>query len=112
MYSELQRQLLFIGVCIPVRLTMIYIVNKLINTKYKFFIKFIYLVLGLLFMYRFIQFSTKDRGGFGNKVWWNDLRLVHSLMYIAFILTDDIRLLLINVMLGVLGFINNYFIGY
>jgi len=112
MYSELQRHLLFIGVCIPVRLIIIYIVNTYINTNYINFIRGIYLVLALLFMYKFINFSTQERGGFGNKVWWNNLRLVHSLMYMAFVLTDDIRLLLVNVMFGILGFINNYFIGY
>ena len=109
MYSELQRQFLFIGVCIPFRLLMIY---AYINTKYKPLIKFIYLVMALLFIYKFINFSTKERGGFGNKVWWNNLRLVHGLMYTAFILTEDTRLLLLNVILGVLGFLNNYFIGY
>jgi hypothetical protein len=112
MYSELYRKLLFIGVCIPVRLTMIYITNTYINTKYKPLIKFIYLVLALLFMYRFVHFTTKERGGFGNKVWWNNLRMVHSVMYVAFIVTDDIRVLLLNVILGVLGFLNNYFIDY
>ena len=109
MYSELHRKLLFIGVCIPVRLTMIY---AYINTKYKPLIKFIYLVLALLFIYRFVHFTTKERGGFGNKVWWNNLRMVHSVMYVAFIVTDDIRVLLLNVILGVLGFLNNYFIDY
>lgn len=112
MYSELHRKLLFIGVCIPVRLTMIYITNTYINTKYNPLIKFIYLVLALLFIYRFVHFTTKERGGFGNKVWWNNLRMVHSVMYVAFIVTEDIRVLLLNVILGVLGFLNNYFIDY
>ena len=57
MYSELQRKLLFIGVCIPVRLTMIYIVSTYINTNYKLLIKFIYFILGIQFIYKFIHFS-------------------------------------------------------
>ena len=38
-------------------------------------------IVALGFFYSYMRYKTTDTGAFGGKVWWNDLRLVHSVLY-------------------------------
>lgn len=79
-----KRFLAFLLACIPIRFLFVYIAKT---------ISPIYLpYLGLLALLPAIGFLTIYFGGiykkggetFGQKIWWNDLRPVHGLLYICF----------------------------
>lgn len=79
-----KRFLLFLGVCIPLRLAIAYI-SSILSANMLFWMGIIALipVLGMLSIY---FFKLRETGGevFGNKIWWNDLRPVHAIDYLIF----------------------------
>lgn len=79
-----KRFLLFLGLCIPVRLALAYI-SSIVNANLLFWMGIIALIpaLGWLSIY---FFKLRETGGevFGNKIWWNDLRPIHAINYLFF----------------------------
>lgn len=104
----------FIG-CIGARLALT-LLAKYINTKYLPYLSIITLLIGLGFLKKFITYKNNEKGFFGNKVWWNNYRLIHSFFYLTFSVLafnkykDAYLILLIDTILGVIFFINKYFI--
>ena len=110
-----KRFVLFLVGCIGIRTLFVY-VAKTINLKYLPYMGYLALIpaIGFLFIY-----LTKSRttGGevFGGKIWWNDLRPVHSLLYglFAFNAISQIKsawvYLLIDVIIGLLSFIIHHY---
>lgn len=113
MTSENRRIYIYIFGCLLIRLLFIIIV-KFVNIKYLPFFGIITLILSILFIRSFIK--NKKVGFFGGKVWWNNLRLFHSIMYLIFSICSFYKIpssyiiLIFDLLIGLLFFINNYFI--
>ena len=107
-----KRFLLFLGLCIPTRLLIVYIskISRKENIKYLGYLSLI-LATGFLLIY---IFSLRKTGleTFGKKIWWNNLRPLHALLYYLFAYLaingnkDAWKALLIDTVVG----LNSFFI--
>jgi len=79
-----KRFLLFIFGCIFVR-TIFVVVAKKINKKYLPYLGYLALFVGISFLNIYF-FKPRSTGVevFGDKIWWNDIRIVHGFLYILF----------------------------
>ena len=104
----------FIG-CIGTRLGLT-LLAKYINTKYLPYLSIITLLIALGFLKNYITYKNSEKGFFGNKVWWNNYRLIHSFFYLTFSVLAFAKnryayiILLIDTLLSVFFFINKYFL--
>ena len=104
-----KRFLAFLLLCIPVRIGFVFIA-KSVDKKYLPYLGYIGLIIGLGFMYNFI--FTKKRGGTFNQIaWWNNLRPLHSILYLTFAYLAINKnpkayiLLLLDVTIGFISFV-------
>ena len=77
------RFILFLFGCIVVRFLFVFIAKK--YQKYLPFMGSLALLVSIGFLY--VYFSKSRITGqevFGEKIWWNDLRPVHALLYLLF----------------------------
>jgi hypothetical protein len=83
--NQLQkRMIMFLIGCIGVR-SLFVIVAKNINPKYLKYLGYLALLPAIGFMYIYVTGSRKTGAEtFGQKIWWNDLRPVHSILYFLF----------------------------
>lgn len=107
-----KRMILFLGGCIVTRLLFVYLAYKLPLFALK-----IMGVIALLISVGFFVifwFNLRKTGAetMGDKIWWNSLRPVHSLLYLIFAILAIMGIqkyawivLLIDVMIGLLFFI-------
>jgi hypothetical protein len=111
--SNLQkRMLLFLGGCIVTRLLFVYLAYKLPLFALKIMgIIALFISIGFFVIF---WFGLRKSGPetMGDKIWWNSLRPVHSLLYLIFAILAIMRIqkyawiaLLIDVMIGLLFFI-------
>ena len=107
----LKRILIFLFGCITVRLLLVYLA-KTLPTKYLKYMGYIALIPAIGFAYIFITGSRKTGAEvFGDKIWWNNLRPVHSLLYFIFAYlainasTKAFIPLLIDVIIGLVSFL-------
>ena len=106
-----KRFLLFIFGCISIRLLFLYIA-KTIDNSYLPILGLLALIPAIGFFYIFFT-NSRDTGPevFGEKIWWNDLRIVHGLLYLIFAILAITRQsyawipLLIDVSIGLLSFL-------
>ena len=79
-----KRFLLFIIGCLGTRLALAVLADK-INKEYLPIMGGLALIPAIGFLYIYF-FSSRKTGPevFGGKIWWNNLRLIHGLIYIAF----------------------------
>jgi hypothetical protein len=83
----------------------------MINKKYLPLLGYLSLIPAIGFAYIFI-FGKRKKGGetFGQKIWWNKVRPIHSILYLIFAylaITKNNNAylpLLIDVIIGLLGF--------
>lgn len=103
--------------CMVARLIMVYIAKN-ININYLPYYGFITLIISIMFFKNYIKYFHKNIniGFFGNKVWWNNNRLIHSLLYFIFSIMAFYKnknswiILLLDTMFGLITFIFKYFI--
>jgi len=106
-----KRIILFLFGCLFARSIPIIILKKI--PKLSIIIVLFYLGIGLSFLKTFM-FSKSNFGFFGGKVWWNNLRLFHSLIYLLFVVLfittkkQYINLLIFDLVISLLSVINNY----
>tara|TARA_B110000208_G_scaffold7450_1_gene9479 strand:+ start:880 stop:1248 length:369 start_codon:yes stop_codon:yes gene_type:complete len=80
----LKRIVLFLFGCMTVRFGLVYLTNKM-PTKYLPYMGYIGLLPAIGFAYIYLTDSRKTGAEvFGDKIWWNDLRPIHSLLYFIF----------------------------
>ena len=80
----LLQQKLFAFLCIPVRMLFVAI-SKFISPDYLPYLGYAALIPASGFAYIYLTNSRQTgQGVFGGKIWWNNLRPVHSLLYFAF----------------------------
>ena len=84
MNSFQKRFLLFLIGCIGMR-SIFVIVAKNSNAEYLKYMGYLALLPAIGFIYIYLTGSRKTGGEtFGEKIWWNDLRPIHSLVYFLF----------------------------
>jgi hypothetical protein len=112
MYTREQRIRYFLLGCFPARLVLAFLAYILPIT----FLPILGMFVGIIalgFFYNYL-FSRSTVGFFGGKVWWEHLRLVHSLIlglfsYLA--LTDNSKgyiVLVIDAFIGLVSFLAKY----
>lgn len=116
-----KRFLLFLFGCIGSRIALtIFIKNQKVNNLPIF--GYLGLTISFGFLYIYLTDSRKTGGEvFGDKIWWNELRVVHGLLYLCFSIYSIKKKnyswipLLIDVSIGLISFLfyhykNNNFI--
>lgn len=108
-----QRIILFLSICITVRLCLV-LAAKFGSNHVQNLLAVFAVTASLGFMYQFFYHPTK-LGGFGGQPWWNRLRPVHAFLYMIFalIIFSGKRkwawtILLTDVIIGLFAFIMHY----
>ena len=110
-----KRFLLFIIGCIGTRSLLVYIAKNT-NKTYLSYMGYIALLPAIGFFYLFFS-GTRKTGAevFGDKIWWNNLRPIHGLLYTLFAYNAIIGnnnswiYLLVDVLLGLISFLIFHF---
>lgn len=111
-----KRFLLFLIGCIGTRSLLVY-VAKTIPIHYLPFLGYLALIPAIGFTYIFLT-GTRQTGAevFGDKIWWNNLRPLHALLYGLFAYNAILKhrfawkFLFIDVAIGLVGFLTYHFI--
>lgn len=106
-----KRFALFIFGCITTRLLLVY-TAKNINKELLVYLGYVTLIPAFVFAYLYISGMRKTGPEvFGGKIWWNDMRPVHSLLYFIFSymainkISGSWKPLLLDVILGFIAFL-------
>jgi hypothetical protein len=106
-----KRFLLFLIGCIGTR-TLFVLIAKNAGPKYLPLLGYLALLPAIGFIYIYLTGSRKTGGEvFGEKIWWNDLRPIHSLLYFLFAYNAIIgntkawMYLLVDVIFGLISFL-------
>ena len=106
-----KRFLLFLFGCIGTRTLLVYLAKNA-NKTYLRYMGYLAILPAIGFFYLFITDSRKTGPEvFGDKIWWNNLRPIHGLMYALFayhaINGNDFAwiYLLIDVIIGLISFL-------
>ena len=106
-----KRFLLFLFGCIGVRSLLVYIAKN-VNTQFLMYMGYLALIPAVGFIYLYLSGSRKvGNEVFGEKIWWNNLRPIHGLMYFLFsynAITGNKNAwiyLLIDVIIGLISFL-------
>lgn len=82
--QEHKRNLLFLVGCLGTRSLLAYAAKYVDKTKLKY-MGYIALVPAIVWLYMyFIKPRTTGPEVFGGKIWWNNWRIVHAMVYILF----------------------------
>ena len=110
-----KRMLMFLIGCIGVR-SLLVVLAKYINIKYLKYLGYLALLPAVGFIYIYLTGSRKTGGEtFGEKIWWNDLRPVHSILYFLFAYNAIIGnrqawiYLLADVLFGLISFLMHHY---
>ena len=106
-----KRFLMFLIGCIGLR-TLFVIITYKINIKYLPYIGFVALLASIGFLYVYLSGIRKTGGEvFGDKIWWDYLRPVHSILYLMFAFfaitknKNAWKFLAVDVILGLTSFL-------
>jgi hypothetical protein len=110
-----KRFLLFLFGCIGTRSLLVYIAKNL-SKQNLFYLGWLTLIPAVGFMYIFLT-GTRPTGAevFGDKIWWNDLRPLHSLLYFVFSYNAIMGnmnawiYLLVDVIIGLIFFLSHHY---
>jgi hypothetical protein len=108
--------LMFLIGCIGARL-LIVMIAKYINTKYLKYLGYLALVPAIGFMYLYLSGARKGLGAFGEKIWWNNLRPIHSILYFLFAYNAIIGnkqawiYLLVDVFISLISFLIHHYVN-
>jgi hypothetical protein len=109
--------LMFLIGCIGLR-SIIVIIAKYINIKYLKYLGYIALLPAIGFIYIYLTGSRKTGAEvFGKKIWWNNLRPIHSILYFLFAYNAIIGnkeswiYLLVDVLIGLISFLLHHYIN-
>jgi len=112
-----QRFLMFLIGCIGTR-SLFVIIAKNINAKYLKYLGYLALLPAIGFMYIYLTGARKTGAEvFGEKIWWNDLRPIHSILYFLFAYNAIIGnkqswiYLLVDVLLGLTSFLVHHYLN-
>lgn len=77
-----KKYLLFFGVCVIIR-SLFVVLAKFISKNYLNYLGYIAIIPALGFFSNYFLIERKT-GIFGQKAWWHELRIVHSVLYFLF----------------------------
>jgi hypothetical protein len=110
-----KRFLLFLIACIGTRSFFVYLA-KIANKNYLQYMGYLFLLPAIGFFYLFLTGSRKTGAEvFGDKIWWNDLRPLHGLLYMLFVYNAINGskfawiFLLIDVIIGLVSFLSFHY---
>jgi hypothetical protein len=110
-----KRFILFLIGCIGLR-TLFVLIAKNIDNDMLPYLGYLAILPALGFMYIYLTDSRKTgQEVFGEKIWWNHLRPIHSLLYFAFAYSAIMKksyswiFLLIDVVFGLVMFLSNHY---
>ena len=84
MNTTQKRFLLFLFGCIGTRTLLVYLAKN-VNTTYLQYMGYLTILPAIGFFYLFLTGSRKTGAEvFGDKIWWNDLRPIHGVLYLLF----------------------------
>jgi hypothetical protein len=106
-----KRFLLFLFGCIGSRTAIVFIAKNA-TKKYLKYLGYLALLPAIGFIYLFLT-GTRKTGAevFGDKIWWNNLRPLHSLLYFLFAYnaiygnTNAWKYILADVIIGLISFL-------
>ena len=106
-----KRFLLFLIGCIGLRTSIAY-VAKIASKTVLMYMGYISIIIGIGFLFIYFTGSRKTGGEtFGDKIWWNDLRPIHGLLYLLFAYNAIIgnreawMFLAVDVLIGLISFL-------
>lgn len=106
--------ILFLGICIPLRLLLTFLAYKFKNLLPYIGIVFLCMAFGFISVY---VTDMRKTGILGQKAWWNELRPVHGVLYLLFAIlafkgkSYSWMILLLDVVIGLFAWIvKQYFI--
>ena len=112
-----QRFLMFLIGCIGLRL-LFAIIAKYVNANYLKYLGYLALLPAIGFLYIFLTGARKTGPEtFGAKIWWNNLRPLHSLLYFLFAYNAIIGnkqawiYLLVDVLFGLISFLVHHYVN-
>ena len=112
-----QRFLMFLIGCIGTR-SLFGIIAKYIDTEYLKYLGYLALLPAIGFMYIYLTGSRKTGAEvFGEEIWWNNLRPVHSILYFLFAYNAIIGnnqswiFLLVDVLIGLISFLIHHYVN-
>ena len=112
-----KRMLLFLIGCIGLR-SLFVVMAKYANTKYLKYLGYLALAPAFGFLYIYLTGARKTGGEtFGEKIWWNKLRPVHSILYFLFAYNAIIGnkqawlYLLVDVLFGLASFLIHHYVN-
>ena len=114
--KDLQKRfLLFLIGCIGIRSLFVYIAKNC-NATFLSYMGYLAIVPAIGFIYIFVTGSRQTGAEvFGEKIWWNNLRPIHALLYLLFAYNAIIGnknawiYLLIDVLLGLTSFLRFHY---
>ena len=109
--------LMFLIGCIGLR-SIFVIIAKYINTNYLKYLGYLALLPAIGFIYIYLTGSRKTGAEvFGEEIWWNNLRPIHSILYFLFAYNAIISnaqswiYLLVDVLIGLISFLLHHYIN-
>lgn len=116
--NDLQKRfLMFLIGCIGTR-SLFVVIAKYINTTYLKYLGYLALLPAIGFMYIYLSGSRKTGAEvFGEKIWWNDVRPVHSILYFLFAYNailgnkESWIYLLVDVLIGLISFLTHHYLN-
>ena len=110
-----KRMLLFLIGCMGTRFLFVYI-SKTISLDYLPYLGYLALLPAIGFIYIYLTGSRETGAeGFGEKIWWNNLRPIHAVLYLIFAYSAITKnknawtWLLLDVLLGLVGFLIHHY---
>ena len=110
-----KRFLLFLFGCIGTRSLLVYLAKN-VNKPYLRYMGYLSILPAIGFFYLFLTGSRQTGAEvFGDKIWWNDLRPIHGLLYLLFAYsaingnTFAWIYLLVDVIIGLVSFLSFHY---
>ena len=116
--NDLQKRfLMFLIGCIGVR-SLFVIIAKYVNTQYLKYMGYLALLPAIGFIYIYLTGSRKTGAEtFGEKIWWNNLRPIHSILSFLFAYNaingnkQAWIYLLVDVLFGLISFLVHHYVN-
>jgi hypothetical protein len=113
-----KRFILFLFGCIGTRSLLVYLAKNA-NKQFLFLMGLGAISISVGFMYFYLS-GTRKTGPevFGDKIWWNDLRPIHALLYALFAFnaitgnSNAYIYLLVDVIFGLIAFLLHHFLNF
>lgn len=102
--------LYYFMICILIRLSLAYGVALVYRLPIRFIFMVLYLLLSIGALYQY-RVKTRKIGAFNNKVWWDNLRPIHALLFLCtsiglfYKYKYSYMFLLLDTLIGIVGYI-------